>query len=57
MSQTTTYAGSAGGAKNAKSEIETSTSRIVGRGERIQSVDMGDQPEALPPQQSDKKLL
>jgi DNA recombination protein RmuC len=38
-------------------EIETSTSRIVGRGERIQSVDMGDQPEALPPQQSDRKLI
>jgi len=38
-------------------EIETSTSRIVARGERIQSVDMGDQPEALPPQQSDRKLI
>jgi DNA recombination protein RmuC len=38
-------------------EIETSTSRIVGRGERIQSVDMGDQPEALPPQQNDRKLI
>jgi DNA recombination protein RmuC len=39
------------------SEIETSTSRIIGRGERIQSVDMDDQPEALPPQQSDRKLI
>jgi DNA recombination protein RmuC len=38
-------------------EIETSTTRIVGRGERIQSVDMGDQPEALPPQQSERKLI
>ena len=38
-------------------EIETSTSRIVGRGERIQSVDMGDEPEALPPPQSDRKLI
>jgi DNA recombination protein RmuC len=38
-------------------EIETSASRIVGRGERIQSVDMGDQPEALPPQQNDRKLI
>jgi DNA recombination protein RmuC len=39
------------------SEIETSTSRIIGRGERIQSVDMDDQPEALPPPQSDRKLI
>jgi DNA recombination protein RmuC len=38
-------------------EIETSTSRIVGRGERIQSVDMGDQPEPLPPPQNDRKLI
>lgn len=38
-------------------EIETSTNRIVGRGERIQSVDMGDQPEALPPQASERKLI
>jgi DNA recombination protein RmuC len=39
------------------SEIETSTTRIIGRGERIQSVEMDDQPEALPPQQSDRKLI
>ncbi len=38
-------------------EIETSTSRIIGRGERIQSVDMGDQPAALPPSQADRKLI
>src|SRR5690242_6621835 len=29
-------------------EVETSTVQIMRRGERIQSVDMGDQPEALP---------
>ena len=38
-------------------EIETSTSRIIQRGERIQSVEMEDQPEALPPQQNDRKLI
>ena len=39
------------------SEIETSTTRIIGRGERIQSVELGDQPEALPPPPSDRKLI
>ncbi len=29
-------------------EIETSTVQIMRRGERIQAVDMGEQPEALP---------
>jgi len=38
-------------------EIETSANRIVGRGERIQGVDMGDQPEALLPQASERKLI
>ncbi len=39
------------------SEIETSTTRIIGRGERIQTVELGDQPEALPPPPSDRKLI